>query len=558
MRPEARVLLFSFALAGNLAIAFAVFDGRTSHALAVLWFVLLFPFALATRMRPAGKRSSARGSAALLLFAACLPVLVRLAHFDDDRLHTDEFITAYFSATHDFRHDSFFASMPGQREWNARFPTPFFFLQRIFLELFGKSLFAMRLSVQPFVAAVSVALYLTVREIFDRRTAVVAVCLYAFLAISVYLETFGFMFISSTAAFLAFFYFTLRASRTGDIFEATVSGMACGFCYLTYYSSYLALPFLVAIFSAHAVRTRSRAAVENLLLALGGTLIVVSPFVAAGLRSGESVTRRANEISLLSGEWSPYRDAILHGASRLSIVKNNLVLALRALSEDGLGGHGGYDFGRRALLERFSLFLLLCGGAATLLLMFRRPALIFVVLVIGAAFFGGIVLTIPPPAYHRFSIAFPFLVIVMSVPFFLLGRAAWLPASARYALTGGALLLFACRNERQIAEAAIRDPQFQEFRLSRFLNARYPGRTLYVAAFPGFGFHRIYYFAGRESRERPNVVSGYHVDLLPRLDPQEKYVYVMIFANEFQEQFRTADPRGRLFRFSPSYSVFAN
>jgi hypothetical protein len=210
------------------------------------------------------------------------------------------------------------------------------------------------------------------------------------------------------------------------------------------------------------------------------------------------------------------------------------------------------------MFEPFSVALFLLGTAGGLFLSVRKPEILFVFVVIGAAFAGGVVLTIPPPAYHRFSIAFPFLAIVMAVPFFLLRRIPRLPAYAANALTAGLLVLFACRNERQLAEAAIRDVPFREMDLARFVDQRYPGRPLYVAAFPNHGYARIYYFSGPEARRRPKIDTRYHSSLLLDLNRGEKYVYVMIFPEVFETPFREADPRGKFFRFSNGYATFAN
>jgi hypothetical protein len=559
VNPDRRVLLFAGAFAVSVAVAYAVLRGVQSHALVAVWLMTVGAFLVATRIAP--RRARSRFSplaAAAVAFAVLLPVGVRLFHIDSRRLFTDEFITSYFSATHDFAHTSFFAWMPPKNQWDAQFPTPYFFLQRLFFDLFGVTVRTIRLSILPHVALVSAMLFLITRELFDRPTAVVASVIAAFFAISVYLETFGFMFISSTAVFLLFFYSALRLYRTGGLFEAAQTGVAAGLCYLTYYSSYLALPVLLVVTAGAWLRTRSWAAVQNLAIALGGLLLVVSPFVAEGVRSREYVSRRANEISLLTGEWSPYREAVAKGANPVPIVRDNLSLALAAMAQDGIGGHGGYDFGRRAMFEPFSLALFLLGVAGGLFLSLRKPEILFVFVVIGAAFASGVVLTIPPPAYHRFSIAFPFLAIVMAVPFFLFRRIPRLPAYAANALTAGLLMLFACRNERQLAEAAIRDAPFREMDLARLVNQRYPGRRLYIAAFPNFGFGRIYYFSGPEARRRPKIETRYHSDLLLDLNRGEKYVCVMIFPDLFEKPFREADPSGKFFRFSNGYATFAN
>lgn len=559
MRPYGRVALLAGAFAVNVAVAYAVFRGVRSHALVAVWLLTLGAFLVSTRAGPRPARSRfTLLAAAPVAFAVLLPVAVRLVNADAHRLHTDEFITSYFSATHDFLHTSFFASMPAKGQWNAQFPSSYFFLQRIFFDLFGATVLTIRLSILMYVALVSGMLFLITRDLFDSPTAIAASVLSAFFAISVYLETFGFHFISSTAVFMVFFYFALRMYRTGALYDAARTGVAAGLCYLTYYSSYLALPVLL-IFAAGAwLRTRSWAAVQNLAIALGGILLVVSPFVAEGIRSGEYLSRRANEISLLTGEWSPHREAVAKGANPAPIVRDNLFLALAAMARDGVGGHGGYDFGHQAMFDRFALALFVIGAAGALALAVRKPEILFVLLVIGAAFLGGVVLTIPPPAYHRFSIAFPFLAIVMAVPFFLLRKIPRLPPFVANAVTAGVLLLFACRNQRQLAEAAFRDVPLRELELARFVNQRYPGRPLYVAAFPNFAYDRMYYFSGPQSRLRPRVQTDYHANLLNTFNHHEKYVYVVIFPEAFEKPFRTADPRGKFFRFSNDFAVFAN
>jgi hypothetical protein len=570
MKSEVRATLFGGALAVSLVVAVLVYRGGTSHWLAAVWFLSLFPFALAARQPRTKTREQAPlpVRALLLLAVAALPVLVRVANFDSNRMHGDELMTAYFSATHDFGHSTmlshsdaarpgFFGYIPEKWEWQAQFPKPFFFLQRVFFTLFGESLFAVRLSVQIHVALVSVMLFLIVREILDQTSALIAVVLYSFFAASVYLETLGVMFISSTAALTVFFYFAIREYRTGEMFHAALAGMACGFCYLTYYTSYLAFPLFVIICAAHFLRRRNILVLQNFAIALAGMLLVLAPFLAYGLRYGNYVAARANQLGLLTGEWSPHREEIAKGANPIPIVWDNLVLSLRSFVQDGIGGGGGYDLGHQAFLDRFSLAFLLAGIVAGIVLAFRKTELFFVFLVIGAAFFGFVVLALPPPAYHRFSVAFPFLVILMTLPFSLLVSARRLPRSVRYGLTGGLLLLFACVNERRMVEAVWLDKPVEELRLARYLGNRYPGRSVYVAAYGGFGYGRILYFFMRNPPPR-RIETDYHENLLKAFNRNEKYVYLVLFPEEFDEKFRKADPAGRLFQFSKRWSVFAN
>jgi hypothetical protein len=543
----------------SLGVAFLVFRGKERPWLAVPWLLAVAAFVLAERDRrqPGGRRGFRPSRAALLIFAAALPVLVRVANFQSDRMHTDEFMTGYFSATHDFAHKGLFGFIPEYWEWQGRFPKPFFFIQKVFFTLFGASTLTLRLSVQVYVAAVSVMLFLIVRELLDQKSALVAVVLYSFLAVSVYLETLGFMFISSTAIFTVFFYFALRQYRSGEPFQAALAGVACGFCYLTYYSSYLALPVLLVFSAFQWLRSRSFQAVRNLVISVAGMLVVLAPFAAFFFRSENYVTSRAKQVSLLTGEWSPYSQAIQKGATTAAaVLRTNTALSLKSFFRNGIGGHGGYDFGRLALFDRFSFVLFLAGLLAALVLMFRKSEIFFVLLVIGASFLTGMALTIPPPAYHRFSIAFPFLVIVMTLPFFLLFRLSALPRGNRLALAAGLLLLFACVNERYFVEATIRDIPADELRLSELINQRYDNRNLYVGAFDAFAFQKIFYFRDRWKNRR--IRTTFHDKLLQDFSRDEKYVYVMILGDVFRKRFQEADPKGRFIRFSQAYSLFVN
>ena len=117
-KPAARAAIFGLSLAASFGAAWLVFRGETRPWLAAAWFLSLVAFALAARHRAPGggvKRRSGLAAAGLLLFAAALPVLVRVAAMDPGRIHADEYITGYFSATHDFARTSFFGIVRSKR-----------------------------------------------------------------------------------------------------------------------------------------------------------------------------------------------------------------------------------------------------------------------------------------------------------------------------------------------------------------------------------------------------------------------------------------------------------
>jgi hypothetical protein len=97
---------------------------------------------------------------------------------------------------------------------------------------------------------------------------------------------------------------------------------------------------------------------------------------------------------------------------------------------------------------------------------------------------------------------------------------------------------------------------FEEMRLARFIDERFPDRALYVAAFPSYAFEKYYYFAGRRPIRR--VVTDYHAELLASFDPRRKYLYLVTLPVAFDSQFEDRDPRGRIIRFSSRFSLFFN
>jgi hypothetical protein len=556
--PTLRWRMLVVALVLNFVVILLVRRGRVSHVPTTLWIFSIVLFFLSAMERPSFRlpRWRPTGQTLLVIAVVLLPTIVRLAHAAGGRVHGDELLTAYFSKTHDFRQTSFFSPVPNRGEWVSQFPTPFFLLQRWFLDVAGTSVAAVRLSTLPYVVIVSVLLYRIGRRLVDRKTALLAVVLYAFFFPSVYLDVSGFMFISGTAAFLGFFDFALRNLHETGSGAAAASGVLMGACYLTYSSGYLALPVFLAFFLFDLARRRRFAVVRNLVTSLLGSWIVLSPFLSDPQGGQSYLFQRGSQVALIAGEWSSHRGAIAGGANPLAVVWANFTLAARAMYQDGIGGHGGYDFGRLALFDPLAIALLIAGAIAALVFVRRRPEILLVLIVIVASFFAGIVLTIPPPAYHRFSLAFPFLLLVMALPFSLLARTR-IPAAVRFAVVAGSLLLFASVNEDRLARARLVDRPSDDERLARFLDDRYPDRALNVAAFPAYAFEKTYLFLKRPGLERP-IHSGYHSDLLETFDRREKYVYVITFPEAFDEQFQEKDPAGKVLEFSPDYSVFAN
>lgn len=493
----------------------------------------------------------------LIFFILLLPVLVRIAHFNLNRIHTDDLITAYFSATEDFTKINFFSGIPQkQGEWVAQFPTPFFILQNIFFTLFGKSLLSVKLSIQPYVFIISVTLFLLVRKILNEKAAIISVILYAFLPISLYLETLGLHFVSSTAVFMVFFYLAILNIRRNSPLLWVLVGICTGVSFLFYITSFIALPFLFLFFIIQFLLIRKLSVVRNFLLSLLAFCITVSPFFTYAGRYNNYFMSRINQVSFLTGSWSGAKDQLNQGKNIQSVLKEQSLISIESLYRNGIGGHGGYTFSQLALFNTISLSLLIIGSILSLFLISGKIELILVFSVIIASFISGIILSISPPAFHRFSLAFPFIAIVSTVPFyvlFTLGKTKTVIKNIiAFVLIGSYVLL----NESYFFQSVKEESYNISLRLSDTINQNYPGRNIYVASFGGYSFMKIYYFS--KGKTAKSIQTDYHDNFIKRFNPHEKYVYIIIFPKDFDKIFTDLDPNGKLIKYSDNYSLFMN
>ncbi len=554
-----QLVLAAVALAGCAAATLAVLLARTGWVAVGAWLVgatcALAAFAADWTSEIRGWRPTRRTLAVVAL--CCLPVGVRLALAGVRPVHGDELLIGYFSLREDVSAKRFFAEVPQWRgDFIAQFPTPFFVGQRAALGVLGDSLVALRASVMPYVFLAALFLFLTVRKVIDALAASLAVVLYSFLAIALYLETLGIHSISSTACFLACFWFALRASEHGRRADAVAAGSLCGLCFLLYTSSYVALPVLGVFAVMRIVKTRKAGLVQNAALPALGFATVTAPFFAYALKFNNYFLARIHQVSLLTGDWSDAPERIRHGASAAGIVLENLLLALRAFYRRGIGGNGGYFFGQLALFDTFTLALVTAGLALALASVRRRPVLGVVVVVLAVTFMTGVVLTVPPPAYHRFTLAFPFIALLAALPLWRVWKSGFATPAVRTALALGAAVVFTSTNLDYFATAAGGDPGQEELRVASYINRRFPARAVYVAAFPGNAFERLAYFA--DPRRPGRMVTNYHSDLLDGFRRDEKYLYVIAMPDDFGAKFHAKDPASRFVRFTTGWGLLFN
>jgi hypothetical protein len=546
----AALVPFSWTLAGVL---------RGGGAFTVLTWIGALGFVIYAIPGDGADPSRRRTSGAGLwwrILVVLLPVFVRLASLRVDRIHGDDLITAYFSTRYNLWRTDFFAPVPpNPGDWVSQFPAPFFALQKLFFVVFGETLLTVKLSILPYVLLVSGLLYAIARELVDERAATLAVVLYAFFGPSVYLETLGLHFVSSTAVFLAFFYVSLLELRGGTPRHALLAGMAAGACYLFYLSSYLALPIAALFFLARGAPERERRISRSLALFTLGLVMVLAPFAGEALQKPNALLRRFEQVSLIGGEWAyPQRNG--HEMTIAQTLRDNELQSLQSIYRAGIGGSGGYDFGKQALLEPLGLSLLALGALRAIVLARRKIEWALVLAVTALFFFVNVGLSIPPPGFHRCSIGFPFLCLLFALPLHALLEAASRSIACRAVVVAAVVVAFAATQTWYARSAMLLESDFEDLRLARFIDAQFPGRPLYVAAFPTYAFERFYHFARTGGDRR--VISDYHSTLLENFDARRKYLYIVTLPDAFDAQFAERDPRGRLIHFSPRFSVFVN
>lgn len=559
-----KIFLLILAILLNFFASYKVFRDLQSPFIVFAWLVSLillvvsqFPRKLKEKIKKREKpKFKVAGKIIIISLLVLLPSIVRVSDFNLNRLHGDDLLSAYFSANYNLKKDNFFGPVPKIRgEWVCQFPSPYFVFQKMFFLIFKENSLTVKLSIIPYILIVSIMLFLITKKILNEETAIISIFLYSFFSASLYLETLGLHFISSTAIFLIFFYFLI--SNPENNFSSVLAGIACGSCYLFYTSSYIALPFLFLFYLVQLISRKKIQILKNLFLAILGFSLTLGPFLTYIYKTKDFYfSGRFDQVNLLSGTWSGEKDKLKEGKTVPQIIEKNLKISVESFYKDGLGGHGGYDFNHLALFEKFSLAIFILGTILSLFLFLKVPALFWVWSTILVSFLAGMVLTIPPPPFHRFSTAFPFLILILSLPFYLVLKLKRIKYWLLFLIIIPVVFIYSLNNQRYFYKMTAKENDNANVRLTNFIITNYPDRNIYIAAFPGYNFERLFYFLKGNSNQK--IFTEYHNHFLTNFNPKEKYIYVMIFPGYFEEKFQALDPKGKIIKFSNDYSLFAN
>lgn len=551
LSPQKKWLLFLSGIAW-LMVIFFVATNRYTLPLVFLWLLSIFLVIVAS-MPPVVPKFTLPKLTKRQLFTLAillLPAVVRVLLYQPDRIHGDDLLTATFSQQYHPLTTNFFSGIPQTDQWVAKFPTPYFLFQKLFLLVTGASVFTVKLSVLPYIIIVSICTYVIARSLFGRIAGVMAVILYAFMAISIYHETLGLHFISSTALYMLFFVALLRLNKRRSPFRLVTTGIATGMCYLSYPSSYIALPvLLVAVIPS--LFTKKANPVKSVIWLTIGMGVILGPFVTYALTQENYFVGRINQVSLINGTWSVYKTAEHTVPQTAEVIWDNTTLSLSSFVKDGVGGHGGYTFHQQAFFPRIGLLFFLGGTAFLLMKKYRDLTFWLLMLTVLLTYSTGMVLTIPPPAYHRLTLAFPFIAIISAAPFSLFSiRQKWplLIAMTILAIYAGINIRYvqsAMKDERMIGDAAI----------IHHVNAYYPNRPVYIAAFPSFALG--YFFPFFPQTTAPGITTKYHQDFLRSKIPGQ-YVIILTLPEEFKQDFTNTYPEATYIPFSDKYGIMVN
>ena len=418
-----RLVALSLALLAALVTAGVVYLGSdglgalAAHLLSVTCIILTLSGRPIGLPRPRLDGRAVLASLPILLLVALQLALARyFGSFPLQHFHQDEFETAYASySLPSLAQIQWFAGYPDPGLWVASFPSPFFVLQKPFFMLLGPTVDAVRISVWPYLALTIVYLYLLAREVSPLPAFPIAACLAAMLfAPSLYIDSLGVHFHGATLFLVASLYYVVRLLKTARRGHAIAAGVCLGFAYLGYPASYITLPLVLGFVAFEALLLRSTRPLRLIWPALVVWAFVLLPFVVYAFTKQNYFFQRVDQINAIGG--SEFADPAMARVGAAAFLLGQLWLNLQSLVEPGIV-IPGYSFGRQALFEWSGAVLFALGLVYGGLRVLRGGprVLVLVAAALASAFLSGMVLMPPTGAFHRITLVFPLVGLVVAL-----------------------------------------------------------------------------------------------------------------------------------------------
>jgi len=412
-------LRFLIAIFFTVTICFDVFYKRVGLASFIIWIIsilLVIPDYDLTGILKKIKIFSVNQNQIFLLLIitgalSCLYLLNQIPwHF-----HQDEFITAYASYTlPPIKKIDWYKGYPDL--WVAQFSIIFHLIQAPFVKILGPSVTVVRISVWPYYIGIMVYLYFFSKKIFKSpKKALLNCLLFGFFTPSLYLFSMGLHFISSAYFFIAAVYYFLMVILEKKYIYAYLNGIFVALCLLTYPSSYAVIPVLFSATIYFFIRKNIRPkSIPLLIYAFFIFLITLAPFIVHALTIKNYFIERTAQTNIFWGSWSDDAKLIKSGFPILNILSKHFIDSFKSLFLPGIGGAGGYWFGKLSLFEPISASLFI-GGSLLLFYKFclgsKEYSLLFLSTWIPFIFL--FVLTTHPPFFQRLSVIYSFMTIAV-------------------------------------------------------------------------------------------------------------------------------------------------
>jgi hypothetical protein len=411
----------------------------------------------------------------------------------------DEFITGYTTYTlGPLSEIHWFAGYPEPGAWIAGFPILYYALQAPFIELVGLSLETIRISTWPYHLLTAGMVYLLGREVFaDRVWAVSGAVAYIALAPNLYMAGYGMHNISSTFFFLAALYCAVLMVKRDNRTWAIACGLFATMGYLTYVSSYLTVPLILLFVLITAIARRSRRPFELFAIVLVVVVVGLVPFVTYALTHDNYFTQRGDHVNAIAEFYGG--DGGETGEATEQFF-DHLATNFRSLYTPGIGGVTDYWFGKQALFDWLTLLLLAAGLGLAAYRGFARgePLLLAIVATVLATFLFGMFLTLPAGGFHRATLAFPFVALLIVLSIHALASLVpkiFKPPAFRVAIPAAILAVFLVINVLSVRTMVREDEEISSLTdsvpITEFIEENVqPGTPVLISAFPNYHLER--------------------------------------------------------------------